>query len=221
MLREWHFFPRRLLPALSRSADGAHLTATLATGEKVVFDTDSREVVGGVLRESPIDFDPNRHTRKHPQVTYHGDFLAITASLRGESPRRASMWGNKVTAEAHYPAKYKKPCRLSPAHIWGQSPEPGSDEPTLQMLHATDESLFRIVEARCNWDLSDLRRLSGGAKQTQARPTTQRSESVALMGRELIRDAKERTKHSAVPAPGDQLICVQGHDGEHCTSFEN
>jgi len=218
MLREWHFFPRRLLPALSKSGDGSRLTVMLATGETVVFDTESLELVGGVLSESPIDFDPNRHTRKHPRVTYQGDFLAITSSLRGESPRRSNMWGTEVSAEVYYPTKYSKPCRLSPKYLWDQSLEPGGSEPTLQMLHATDESLYSVIEARCNWDLSALRRLSGAAKQDQPPAPKARSKSITNIGKELIQDAKERNKRA--PRPGERVICIQGPDGEQCTSLE-
>lgn len=160
MFRELHFFPRRQLPALHIDHARGQLKVTLPTGEPVLFDKDTMEVVGGALRERPIDFNRSRHQRRNPQVRYQGDFLAITVAQRGEAPRRAKVWGQTKVAEVHYPAKYAKPCRLSPKHIWDQRPKPGDNDPTLNMLHKSDAQLFAMIERRCGWDLSALKRAS-------------------------------------------------------------
>ncbi len=158
MFRELHFFPRRQLPALAVDHTRGRLQVTLPTGEPVLFDQDTMELVGGVLEERPIDFNRSRHQRRNPQVRYRGEFLAITVAQRGEAPRRARVWGQTKFAEAHYPARYKKPCRLSPKHIWDQRPKPGDSDPTLNMLHKSDAQLFAVVERQCKWDLSALKR---------------------------------------------------------------
>lgn len=160
MFRELHFFPRRQLPSLEIDHSEGTLRVTLPTGEPVLFDQETMELVGGVLDERPIDFNRSRHQRRNPQVRYRGDYLAITVAQRGEAPRRARVWGQTKYAEAHYPAKYAKPCRLSPKHIWDQRPKPGDNDPTLNMLHHADIQLFTIVERRCGWDLSALKRAS-------------------------------------------------------------
>jgi hypothetical protein len=160
MFRELHFFPRRQLPSLNIDHAKGLLRVTLPTGEPVVFDRHSKELVGGVLEERPIDFNLSRHQRRNPQVRYRGEYLAITVDQRGEAPRRASIWGEKKYAEVHYPAKYAKPCRLSPKHIWDQRPKPGDNDPKLHMLHSSDASLFSVIERRCNWDLSELKQVS-------------------------------------------------------------
>ena len=158
MFRELHFFPRRQLPSLEVDDARDRITVTLPTGEPVVFDRASREVVAGVLDEHPIDFNPSRHLRRNPDVRYAGDFIAITVAQRGEAPRRAKVWGQKKQAEIHYPAKNPKPCRVSPGLIWDQRPKPGDTDPKLTMLHETDASLFDMIEQQCRWDLADLRR---------------------------------------------------------------
>ena len=61
-------------------------------------------------------------------------------------------------AEVHYPAKYSKTCKLSPEHIWDQRPKPGDKDPKLTMLHRTDDELFSVIERRCGWDPSTLRK---------------------------------------------------------------
>lgn len=158
MFRELHFFPRRQLPELDIDHANGVLKVTLPTGEPVLFDRETMELVGGALEERPIDFNRSRHQRRNPQVRYRGDFLAITVAQRGEAPRRAKVWGQKKFAEVHYPAKYRKPCRLSPEHIWDQRPKPGDNDPKLHMLHKSDAQLFATIERRCGWDLSALKK---------------------------------------------------------------
>lgn len=161
MFRELHFFPRKQLPALKVDHGRGLIEVTLPTGEEVLFDQDNMEVVGGALKESPIDFNRSRHLRRNPEVRYQGKFLAITVAQRGEAPRRARVWGQRKMAEVHYPAKYGKTCKLSPGHIWDQKPKPGDSDPKLTMLHKTDAQLFATIERRCGWDLSELKGTSG------------------------------------------------------------
>ena len=157
MFRELHFFPRLQLPALRLDHEKGQLVVTLPTGEKVLFDQQTKELVGGPLKESPVDFNRSRHQRRNPQVRYQGEYLAITIAQRGEAPRRASVWGQTKYAEVHYPSRYKKPCRLSPKHIWDQRPEPGDNDPRLHMLHDDDRTLFATIERRCGWNLAELK----------------------------------------------------------------
>ena len=158
MFREIAFFPRTYLPTIRRSADGEQITVLLPTGEQVHFSSSERTITGGVLSEQLIDMNPNRHQRQHPQVQYHGNFLAITSTQRGDSPRNARVWGQQRYAEVVYPSKYQQPCRLPRGRIWDQRPLPGDRDPRLDMLHRTDEQLFRLVEQACGWDLSELRK---------------------------------------------------------------
>jgi len=160
MFRELHFFPRKQLPSLEIDHSKNLIKVTLPTGEPVLFDQNSMEMVGGALVEAPIDFNRSRHQRRNPEVKYRGDYLAITVAQRGEAPRRAHVWGKAKYAEVHYPAKYKKACKLSPKHIWDQLAKPGDRDPKLTMLHRTDNDLYTVVERRCGWDLSQLKKLS-------------------------------------------------------------
>lgn len=156
MFREIHFFPRLRLPALEKIDQGGKLKVTLPTGEMVIFDARSKEIVSGVLEEEPVDTHPNRHQRHNPRVHYRGKYLIITVAQRGKDPRREKVWGRKKYAEVFYPAKYEKPCRISPAYIWDQRPNPGDRDPRLTMLHPSDASLFSMIERQCGWDLSEL-----------------------------------------------------------------
>ena len=155
MFRELHFFPRRQLPSLRRN--GKRFEVRLPTGEPVFFDADSAELVGGVLEERPIDFNRNRHARRNPRIEYHGKGLLITVAQRGEAPRRAKVWGRVKRAEVRYPARYSKPCYVSPALLWDQRPKKGDRDPRLTWRLKHDEEVFNLVEKRCHWDLSRLK----------------------------------------------------------------
>jgi hypothetical protein len=157
MFREWHFFPRLQLPSVEKIEGGASLRVTLPTSEPVVFDAATKEIIGGVLEEEPIDFNKSRYARHNPRIHYRGNYVAITVAQRGEAPRRAEVWGQTKYAEVYYPMKYDKACRISPRDIWDQRPKPGDNDPTLVMLHSSDDSLFAMIEQRCGWDLGDLR----------------------------------------------------------------
>lgn len=155
MFRELHFFPRKQLPSLRRN--GKRFEVHLPTGEEVVFDAETAEVVGGVLIEKPIDFNRNRHARKNPSIDYRGKGLMITVAQRGEAPRRAKVWGQKKRAEVRYPAHYPKACYLSPALLWDQRPKKGDRDPRLTWRLKGDNAVFELVERKCGWDLSSLR----------------------------------------------------------------
>ena len=155
MFRELYFFPRRQLPSLERKAD--RFEVRLPTGEPVVFDAATAEVVGGVLKEQPIDFSRNRHTRHNPRIDYDGKGLMITVAQRGEAPRRANVWGQTKRAEVRFPAQYTKACYMSPALLWDQRPKKGDTDPRLTWRMKSDEAVYELVEKRCGWNLKALR----------------------------------------------------------------
>lgn len=156
MFREMHFFPRRQLPSLRRKGD--RIEVHLPTGEPVLFDAKTAEIVGGVLKEAPIDFNRNRHARHNPRIRYTGSGLLITVAQRGEAPRRARVWGQRKYAEVWYPAHYQKPCRISPALLWDQRPKKGDTDPRLTWRLKSDSAVLDVVEKRCHWQLDALRR---------------------------------------------------------------
>lgn len=160
MFRELAFFPRVMLPSIKATADGNRYLVTLPTGEPVVFDRRSREIVAGVLREDkPMDRNPNRHLRDYPAVSYRGQYLVISSEQRGDSTRNARVWKQRRNAVIRYPAGGYKPCRVGREELWDQHPFPGDRDPRLTMRFSDDEALYRFIESRCGgWDLSKLRR---------------------------------------------------------------
>lgn len=155
MFREMYFFPRRQLPSLQRR--GSQFEVRLPTGEPVIFDATTAEVVEGVLAAEPIDFNRDRHARKNPRISYQGEGLVITVAQRGEAPRRAVVWGQKKRAEVRYPARYRESCFISPSLLWDQRPKRGDTDPRLTWRVHSDAEVYELVEARCGWNLDALR----------------------------------------------------------------
>lgn len=149
MLTELVFLPRRVVPALRPTPDGAAYEVTLPTGETVVFDARTKEVAGGVLAETgPIDTNPDRHARRFAALRYSGSGVMIRSDQRGDTPRSSVVWGQKKLATATWGAKT---CRFSPAEVWKQDADgAGSDG-----LYPTDAPFYAMLKRRCGWDLSD------------------------------------------------------------------
>jgi hypothetical protein len=77
-------FPRVALPALKEGR--GQLELTLPTGEKAYFSTATGALVGGVLKEGPIDLNPNHRSRRPPNVRYTGDFVSVELTQSYDEP---------------------------------------------------------------------------------------------------------------------------------------
>lgn len=158
MNTEVYFFPRTYLPSMRFIQDNSAVQVTLPTGEAVLYNAETMEIIGGALSEEPMDRSESRYTRNNPKVNYLGLGLTITIDQRGTSPREALVWGSiNNRAEINYPSKYEEPCDMSPASFFNQSPNPGETSPSLNILFESDEDVYQVIEQECGWDLNELR----------------------------------------------------------------
>jgi hypothetical protein len=88
--------PRRQLPTRRDVGNEVHMT--LPTGEVVVFDGRTNQILRGPLRAGPIDFNPDRHTRGVPDVTYTGAGISIKVDHRFNDPRTISSMSPEVNS---------------------------------------------------------------------------------------------------------------------------
>ncbi len=146
MMTEIVFFPRKNLPAIRDNEAGAY-ELTLQTGEKVLFDKMTKEILGGVLQETaPIDMNANRQIRKFAALKYTGKGVMVRSDQRGESPRSSIVWGQKKVVTIYWGDKI---CKVSPADIWQQSNGEGGSG-----LYANDADFYKVLKQKCNWDFS-------------------------------------------------------------------
>jgi hypothetical protein len=143
------FFPRRYLPAIRESAQSDALEVILPTGESMLVDRKTKEIIGGVLTETgPIDLSTDRIKRRFPQLSYSGKGVMVRVDQRAEDPRGAVVWGVKKQARITY---LNKQCTVSPAELWDQNSGFAS-------LFPTDDAFFQFLMKRCKWDI-DLQAL--------------------------------------------------------------
>jgi hypothetical protein len=138
MLSYFYFFPRKVLPAVQWPVDGSSFfTVTLPTGEAVQFSTVSKEVVGGVLKEtSPIDLGPDRFKRKFAAITYSGKGVYIRVDKRGADPRLGTM---AVITQG------KQTCKVPSAKLFDQDVNSA-----VLFLFASDAPFNEFLKKTCN-----------------------------------------------------------------------
>jgi hypothetical protein len=141
-----HFFPRSFLPAIV-SFDGRNII-TLPTGEEVEFNTQTHEILAGVLSESAVDLNPDRNARKYPAIIYNGKGIVVRANSRGADPRIGTT--ATITNGSPLPTCDKgvacHQCQVSARELWDQAG-------AVRFKFATDEEFDRFLLARCQFGL--------------------------------------------------------------------
>jgi hypothetical protein len=140
-----HFFPRNYLPAIIGS-DGRYVV-TLPTGEQIEFHALTREILGGVFSEAPVDLSPNRAARKFPAVNYNGKGVAVRVNARGADPRLGTT-ATITTGSAAADCKGKKcdQCQVPSRELWSQNGP-------IRFKFPTDAELDQYLRSRCGFGL--------------------------------------------------------------------
>ena len=158
MTTDFFIYPKKNLPSL-KVIDSGNIEVVLENGEKVLFDKETHEIVGGVLNEAPIDYNKSRHARSNPIINYTGKGLVIKSQQRGDDSRAQVVWGSVLGSPAviQYPSRYKKSCKVARKDLWKQNVDTGAGPKELHFLFEDDYKFFEFVEKKCGWDLSDLK----------------------------------------------------------------
>lgn len=168
MISHFYFFPRKVVPSIRVMPGGRALEVTLPTGETVLFDKVSKEIISGPLQETgPIDTSTNRHTRSFARLEYTGYGTVVRIDQRGESPEEERPWGmasNKQAVITHQ----GRTCRVAPGKLWYQPNRPGNDvDRRFYFLYPTDQAFYReILAGTCGW--RDLGALAAGEEHALA-----------------------------------------------------
>lgn len=144
-----HFFPRSYLPAIANAGDKN--IVTLPTGEEVDFNAVTKEILGGVLTELPVDLSPDRNGRKYPGVNYLGQGVVVRANARGADPR---LGKSAIISTGTPPPNCDKPdgcrqCEVPSKELWDQS---GASRFKFQ----TDQEFDGYLTKRCGFGLPRL-----------------------------------------------------------------
>lgn len=154
------FIPRKIFPYVDMNSSGNECCQTkvfLPTGEMVIFDQLSKEILSGVLKELPIDREVSRHTRKFARVSYTGRGITIEASRRGGSPEytyKVPFNSNENIKQAIIKHQGKV-CKVSKSVIWEGT---NSDQSVYFKYNTDQEFLDEVINKTgangCSWNLT-------------------------------------------------------------------
>ena len=134
----FYFFPRKNLPAIEAigTGAGAELKVTLPTGEEVVFNRNTFEILRGALQETaPIDLGPDRFSRKFAGLRYTGTGVVIRVDKRGADPRLGTI--ATVTFG-------RKTCKIPSSLLFNQRQD--SD---VEFLFSDDREVSALLNRKC------------------------------------------------------------------------
>lgn len=132
------FLPRENQMAIEDS--GEQLTVTLTTGETVIFSSKDKTILGGVMSEEPLDYNPDRAQRKFAQVKYNGKGLMIRSDVRGNDPRLVKT--SKIFKGD------KRPCEVRTDLFWTKENFP-------QFKYVSDEAAYAVIAQHCGQNFLD------------------------------------------------------------------
>jgi hypothetical protein len=152
------FFPRKRLPLVQQLS--GTINVTLPTGEKVIFQKDSKEIVDGVFQEGPVDVSRDRFKRSFADLKYQGKGVVLRANARGQSPQLGQYENTKIDMEYGLTGSMEvliingstnQRCRRPKSDFW----EPLDVSP-IEFKFATDEEFEKYLLSHCGFGLPKL-----------------------------------------------------------------
>ena len=149
------FLPRTVLPSIKNVGEELHVT--LPTREVVRFNSKTKEIVGGVFSESPMEQDPKNKNKAVPaKVKYEGEGVMIRADKSGDFPHGDIELSNGTHAPSISTAtiskKGHKDCKVPAKDIWFTDYSKGSNVFVKSEL-ANDKGMDDFIKKRCGFSL--------------------------------------------------------------------
>jgi len=152
------FFPRKNLPLVEELT--GTINVTLPTGEKIIFQKESKEIVDGVFTEGPVDVSADRFKRQYPDLKYTGKGVLLRANARGQSPQLGQFENIKIDMDYGLRGSLDvliingttgQKCRRPKADFW----EPIDVNP-IEFKFPTDEEFDQYLKKNCGFGLPKL-----------------------------------------------------------------
>jgi hypothetical protein len=134
------FFPRKQLHTVEQLT--GTLNVTLPTGEKVIFQRASKEIVEGVLNEAPLA------QGQVPDVKYRGQGLVLKALGPTLAPQLSQAGAEDVII---FNAATGQRCKRPKTDFWEQL-----DVTPIEFRFAKDDEFERYLKAKCGFGLPKL-----------------------------------------------------------------
>jgi len=149
------FFPRKNLPLVEQLS--GTIDVTLPTGEKIIFQKDSKEIMDGVFTEGPVDVSRDRHKRQYADLKYHGKGIVLRANARGQSPQLGQYEIEKIDMEFGIKGSVDvliingttgERCRRPKIDFWENL-----DVSPIEFKFATDEEFNEYLKTHCGFSI--------------------------------------------------------------------
>jgi hypothetical protein len=149
------FFPRKQLPLVEQLSNTMEIT--LPTGEKVIFQKESKEIVTGVLEEGPVDTGPDRFKRQYADIKYKGLGVVLRVNARGQSPQLGQFENIKIDMDHGLKGSAEvlilngstgQRCRRPKSDFW----EPLDVSP-IEFKFPTDKAFDAYLKSKCGFSL--------------------------------------------------------------------
>ena len=157
------FFPRTFIPIGEVNKD-EQVTVTLPNGEEILFDK-SGEIIGGIFKEGPVDYTPDRFKRTYANLKYQGKGILLRANARGQMPQQGQFEATKIDME--YGIKYSSDvliingttgqrCRRPKVDFWS-----AADVSPILFNFPSDKEFDTYLKAKCGFGIPDLKLRTG------------------------------------------------------------
>ena len=152
------FFPRKNLFVVEQLT--GTINVTLPTGEKMIFQKDSKELVDGVFTEGPVDVSKDRFKRTYADLKYQGKGVVLRVNARGQSPQLGQFETLKIDMEHGLKGSAEvlimngstgQRCRRPKTDFW----EP-IDVTPIEFKFPTDEEFDQYLKKNCGFGLPKL-----------------------------------------------------------------
>jgi hypothetical protein len=146
------FFPRQILPSIRNVVDSDKdiMIVTLPTKEEVVFDTNTKEVISGVLKEDQLKQDKEGNAL-NPDVMYNGSGVVIEADRLNDYPVGLAAQSGKNNM-ATIRKKGFKDCKIAVKDLWYTDENKGGNV-FFNKKYVTDKALDQLLQTKCRFSM--------------------------------------------------------------------
>lgn len=151
-------FPRKYLP--HAELDKNKVMVTLATGEQMILDAETGEIVGGVFTEGPVDVSGDRFKRHYADLKYQGKGILLRANARGQMPQQGQFETLKIDMEYGIKGSTEvliingttgQRCRRPKSDFW-----PSGDVSPIPFKFPSDKEFDAYLRSKCQFGIPDL-----------------------------------------------------------------
>lgn len=139
------FFPREILPAIQLDQNKQNVTVTLPNREEVIFNSETKEIIGGVLKEEPMTQDQYGNAVS-PLVTYTGPGVVIEAHRLNEYPVGA-INNIAVIKKRGFPS-----CQVPVKELW-YTDNSKRGNVYFNKKFITDKAFDEFLKSRCKFSI--------------------------------------------------------------------